>query len=125
MNYNKKTKKAIKESYRNYLHRFDNTEEFFYSLSGGTKIKLTNTWKHALVGLIIGIICAIFIMLFDVEELIWFLAWSFTLATIIWENNQRLNSKRKWNWIDAIFDFIAGNGAFYLVYFAILKVFYI
>jgi hypothetical protein len=47
------------------------------------------------------------------------------LATIIWENNQRLNSKRKWNWIDAIFDFIAGNGAFYLVYIAILKVFYI
>lgn len=124
MNYNKKTKKAIKESYKSYLHSFDNTEEFFYNISGGTKMKLTNTWKHALVGLIIGIICAVFIILFDVEELIWFLAWSFTWATIIWENNQRKKTK-KWNWIDAIFDFIAGNGAFYLVYFAILKVFYI
>jgi len=107
------------------LYNYDNIKEFLYRLSGGTKMKLTNTWKHALIGLIVGILCAIFIIIFDLEELVWFLAGAFTLFTAIWENDQRLNSKKEWNWLDSLIDFIAGNGAFYLVYFAILKVMYI
>ena len=55
-------------------------------------MKLTNTWKHLVVGALVGLIIGFIIKLFAVFELQWFCAFAFTLITIVWENNQRLRT---------------------------------
>jgi len=81
------------------------------------KQKLTNTWKHAIVGAIIAIIGSLIIYIFKIKELTWFLALAFTLTTIIWEINQ-WNPKR---WLDTLIDILAGNTCFYLIYILLLN----
>ena len=95
-------------------------------------MKLTNTWKHLVVGALVGLIIGFIIKLFAVFELQWFCAFAFTLITIVWENNQRLRTmgerienesvseKKKWNWFDSLIDLLVSNAAFYLVYLTIL-----
>ena len=80
------------------------------------KQRLTNTWKHALVGAIVGIILGLIVLVLNAETFIGFLAIVFTFYTINWEMCQ-------WNgyrWLDSIVDFLAGNAGFYIVYLLLL-----
>jgi mannose/fructose/N-acetylgalactosamine-specific phosphotransferase system component IIC len=88
------------------------------------KQRLSNTWLHLAVGIGTAVVFAIIISVFKVKELMWFLAFTFTLITVIWEVNQWDNKKscKDNRWLDSIVDFLAGNAGFYVVYLLILHV---
>ena len=75
------------------------------------KIKLTNTWKHAAVGIVAGLLFhATVWLLLKIDptaqlNLGWFAVIAFSFGAITFEARQ--NSK---NWIDTAADLIAGIG---------------
>jgi len=86
------------------------------------KIKLTNTWKHAGVGAIVGLVGLI---VMNTASLIAFTVLAVGLIFAIWEVNQlkRYISTHNWisgyNLIDSIVDFLAGficfNATFWFI----------
>jgi len=82
-------------------------------------MKLTNTWKHALVGAVFGLLWFLICRIPGMRQLECFGMIAFFLFTVAWENAQRLRSKQ-WNWIDSVVDVIAGNAAFHAVYWLLV-----
>lgn len=74
-------------------------------------MKLTNTWKHALVGLVSGLVLTLITWLLQMvltgSYAIFFIM-AFALVTVVWEVNQ------KGRLLDSIVDIIAGNAMFIL-----------
>jgi len=83
-------------------------------------MKLKNTWKHLLVGGLVGLFFGIIVNVFNLQSLQWFIAIAFFFATIAWEQAQKARAVI-WNWLDAIVDVLAGNVAFLIIYFCIIK----
>ena len=83
-------------------------------------MKLTNTWKHALVGAGFGLLWFLICLIPGMRQLEVFGLISFFFITIAWEQAQRLRSK-KWNWLDSAVDIVAGNAGFFLGYNVLLK----
>lgn len=86
-------------------------------------MKLSNTWKHILMALIIAFISGlVFIRLPNLA-----LFWAVAVGMIFlgWEQAQYQRAKkqgwswRTYNWADAIVDFFAGYGTFSLVFWLI------
>jgi len=83
------------------------------------KIRLTNTWKHAAVGIAVGAIVSLSQMLIHwidsdaIFELGWFSVCVFVILAIAWESSQ--GWKR---WLDSAIDLIAGIGSFLLALWA-------
>ena len=83
-------------------------------------MKLKNTWKHLLVGGLVGLFFGIIVNVFNLQSLQWFVAIAFFFATIAWEQAQKARAII-WNWVDSIVDVIAGNVAFLVIYLCIIK----
>ena len=83
-------------------------------------MKLKNTWKHLLVGGLVGLFFGIIVNIFRLQSLQWFIAIAFFFATIAWEQAQKARAVI-WNWLDAIVDVLAGNVAFLVIYLCIIK----
>jgi hypothetical protein len=83
-------------------------------------MKLKNTWKHLLVGGLVGLFFGIIVNVFNLQSLQWFIAIAFFFATLAWEQAQKARAVI-WNWLDAIVDVLAGNAAFLIIYFCIIK----
>lgn len=74
-------------------------------------MKLTNTWKHALVGLVAGLVLTLITWLLQMVltgSYAVFFIMAFALVTVVWEFNQ------KGRLLDSIVDIIAGNAMFIL-----------
>ena len=83
-------------------------------------MKLKNTWKHLLVGGLVGLFFGIIINVFNLQALQWFIAIAFFFATLAWEQAQKARAVI-WNWMDSIVDVLAGNAAFLVIYLCIIK----
>ncbi len=83
-------------------------------------MKLKNTWKHLLVGGLVGLFFGIIINVFNLQALQWFIFIAFFFATLAWEQAQKARAVI-WNWLDAIVDILAGNVAFLVIYLCIIK----
>ncbi len=83
-------------------------------------MKLKNTWKHLLVGGLVGLFFGIIVNVFNLQSLQWFIAIAFFFATIAWEQAQKARAII-WNWVDSIVDVIAGNVAFLVIYLCVIK----
>jgi hypothetical protein len=83
-------------------------------------MKLKNTWKHLLVGGLVGLFFGITVNVFHLQSLQWFIAIAFFFITLAWEQAQKARAII-WNWVDSIVDVIAGNAAFLIIYFCIIK----
>jgi len=83
-------------------------------------MKLTNTWKHLLVGGLVGLFFGIIVNVFHLQSLQWFIAIAFFFATIAWEQAQKARAVI-WNWLDSIVDVLAGNVAFLVIYLCVIK----
>ena len=84
------------------------------------KMKLKNTWKHLLVGGLVGLFFGIIVNIFRLQSLQWFIAIAFFFATLAWEQAQKARAVI-WDWADSIVDVIAGNVAFLVIYLCIIK----
>ena len=83
-------------------------------------MKLKNTWKHLLVGGLVGLFFGIIVNVFNLQSLQWFIAIAFFFATLAWEQAQKARAVI-WNWLDSIVDVLAGNAAFLVIYLCIIK----
>lgn len=83
-------------------------------------MRLTNTWKHLLVGGLEGLFFGIIINVFNLQALQWFIFIAFFFATLAWEQAQKARAVI-WNWADSIVDVISGNAAFLIIYLCIIK----
>ena len=83
-------------------------------------MKLKNTWKHLLVGGLVGLFFGIIVNIFRLQSLQWFIAIAFFFATLAWEQAQKARAVI-WDWADSIVDVIAGNVAFLVIYLCIIK----
>ena len=83
-------------------------------------MRLRNTWKHLLVGGLVGLFFGIIVNIFRLQSLQWFIAIAFFFATLAWEQAQKARAVI-WNWLDAIVDVLAGNVAFLVIYLCIIK----
>ncbi len=83
-------------------------------------MKLKNTWKHLLVGGLVGLFFGIIVNVFNLQSLQWFIAIAFFFATLAWEQAQKARAVI-WNWMDSIVDVLAGNAAFLVIYLCIIK----
>jgi len=83
-------------------------------------MKLKNTWKHLLVGGLVGLFFGIIVNIFRLQSLQWFIAIAFFFATLAWEQAQKARAVI-WNWMDSIVDVLAGNAAFLVIYLCIIK----
>lgn len=91
-------------------------------------MKLTNTWKHAAIGLIVGLIVSIIRLLILLIpntsfEIGWFMVFGFALGCFFWEYWQYVAyGSKRYYWqmrgLDTIADFIGGNAAFMLTLWA-------
>ena len=93
-------------------------------------MKLTNTWKHALVGAVFGLLWFLICLIPGMWQLEIFGMFVFLLGTIAWENTQIRNRRKyckennrifTWNWLDSLVDIIAGNAGFFLGYNVMLR----
>lgn len=82
--------------------------------------KLTNTWKHAAVGAIVGLLWFLICLIPGMWQLEVFGIIAFFLVTIAFENAQRLRAIY-WNWLDSLVDIIAGNAGFHIIFW-LLKI---
>ena len=78
-------------------------------------MKLTNTWKHALVGAVFGLLWFLICLIPGMWQLEIFGMFAFFFVTVAWENTQRLRTKQ-WNWLDSFMDVVAGNAGFHATY---------
>ena len=83
-------------------------------------MRLRNTWKHLLVGGLVGLFFGIIVNIFRLQSLQWFIAIAFFFATLAWEQAQKARAVI-WNWMDSIVDVLAGNAAFLVIYLCIIK----
>jgi len=83
-------------------------------------VRLRNTWKHLLVGGLVGLFFGIIVNIFRLQSLQWFIAIAFFFATLAWEQAQKARAVI-WNWLDAIVDILAGNVAFLVIYLCVIK----
>ena len=83
-------------------------------------MRLRNTWKHLLVGGLVGLFFGIIVNIFRLQSLQWFIAIAFFFATLAWEQAQKARAVI-WNWLDSIVDVLAGNAAFLVIYLCIIK----
>jgi len=83
-------------------------------------MKLKNTWKHLLVGGLVGLFFGIIVNVFNLQSLQWFIAIAFFFATLAWEQAQKARAVI-WNWLDAIVDVLAGNAGFLVIYLCVIK----
>ena len=83
-------------------------------------MRLRNTWKHLLVGGLVGLFFGIIVNIFRLQSLQWFIAIAFFFATLAWEQAQKARAVI-WNWLDAIVDILAGNVAFLVIYLCVIK----
>jgi len=83
-------------------------------------MKLKNTWKHLLVGGLVGLFFGIIVNIFRLQSLQWFIAIAFFFATLAWEQAQKARAVI-WNWLDSIIDVLAGNVAFLVIYLCVIK----
>jgi len=83
-------------------------------------MKLKNTWKHLLVGGLVGLFFGIIVNVFNLQSLQWFIAIAFFFATLAWEQAQKARAVI-WNWMDSIVDVLAGNAAFLVIYLCVIK----
>jgi uncharacterized membrane protein len=77
--------------------------------------RLTNTWIHALIGLLAGAVVHFFIRIFGVyDSLAVFSMISFGLITVVWEYNQYDGSSDylKRRWLDTAVDLLSANVLF-------------
>jgi hypothetical protein len=81
---------------------------------------LTNTWKHLLVGGLVGLFFGIIVNVFNLQSLQWFIAIAFFFATLAWEQAQKARAVI-WNLADSIVDLLAGNAAFLVIYLCVIK----
>ena len=81
---------------------------------------ITNTWKHLLIGTIVGILWFLICLIPGMRQLEIFGLISFFFITIAWEQAQRLRAK-KWNWLDSFVDILAGNAGFLVIYLCVIK----
>lgn len=82
-------------------------------------MKLTNTWKHAAIGALCGLLWFLMCLIPGMGQMECFGMIAFFLLTVAWENAQRLRAKR-WDWIDSAVDVIAGNAGFHIVYWLLV-----
>jgi len=85
-------------------------------------MKLKNTWKHLLVGGLVGLFFGIIVNIFRLQSLQWFIAIAFFFATIAWEQAQKARAVI-WNWLDSFVDILAGNAGFIIGYNVLLRLF--
>jgi len=83
-----------------------------------SKIRLTNTWKHAGIALLVGLITIGIHKLIHIDpnaifEMGWFVLIGFSMAAIAWESAQKNP-----NWKDTAADLIAGIGTLLLALWA-------
>ena len=83
-------------------------------------MKLKNTWKHLLVGGLVGLFFGIIVNVFNLQSLQWFIAIAFFFATLAWEQAQKARAVI-WNWLDSFVDILAGNTGFFLGYNVLLR----
>jgi len=83
-------------------------------------MKLKNTWKHLLVGGLVGLFFGIIVNVFNLQSLQWFIAIAFFFVTLAWEQAQKARAVI-WNWMDSIVDVLAGNAAFLVIYLCVIK----
>ena len=85
-------------------------------------MKLKNTWKHLLVGGLVGLFFGIIINVFNLQALQWFIFIAFFFATLAWEQAQKARAVI-WNWLDSFVDILAGNAGFIVGYNVLLRLF--
>lgn len=78
-------------------------------------MKLTNTFKHFTYGCGIALVAGIVIGALKLFDLAIFVALAFMMVTLAWEKNQSSD-----NWIDTVFDILAGNAGFNIVFWIIM-----
>ena len=83
-------------------------------------MKLKNTWKHLLVGGLVGLFFGIIVNVFNLQSLLWFIAIAFFFVTLAWEQAQKARAVI-WNLADSIVDLLAGNVAFLVIYLCVIK----
>ena len=83
-------------------------------------MKLKNTWKHLLVGGLVGLFFGILVNVFHLQSLQWFIAIAFFFVTLAWEQAQKARAVI-WNLADSIVDLLAGNVAFLVIYLCVIK----
>ncbi len=83
-------------------------------------MKLKNTWKHLLVGGLVGLFFGIIVNVFNLQSLQWFIAIAFFFVTLAWEQAQKARAVI-WNLADSIVDLLAGNVAFLVIYLCVIK----
>ena len=83
-------------------------------------MKLTNTWKHLIFGIIAGLLWFLICLIPGMRQLEIFGLISFFFITVAWEQAQRLRAK-KWNWLDSLVDILAGNAGFFLGHNVMLR----
>lgn len=92
-------------------------------------MKLTNTWKHAIVGAGIGLLWFMMCLIPGMWQLEVFGMIAFFLLTVGWENAQIQRHKNycrennrifTWNWLDSAVDIVAANAAFHAVYWLLV-----
>ena len=83
-------------------------------------MKLKNTWKHLLVGGLVGLFFGIIVNVFNLQSLQWFIAIAFFFVTLAWEQAQKARAVI-WNLADSIVDVLAGNAGFLVIYLCVIK----
>jgi len=83
-------------------------------------VRLRNTWKHLLVGGLVGLFFGILVNVFHLQSLQWFIAIAFFFVTLAWEQAQKARAVI-WNLADSIVDLLAGNVAFLVIYLCVIK----
>lgn len=83
-------------------------------------MRLRNTWKHLLVGGLVGLFFGILVNVFHLQSLQWFIAIAFFFVTLAWEQAQKARAVI-WNLADSIVDLLAGNVAFLVIYLCVIK----
>ena len=89
----------------------------------------TNTWKHFVLMLLLGILAWAFAFLGKAQGLGWFPNIAAVIVTIYVEYRQWLLSKKpfmvllKERWLDSLVDIVAGNAGFFLGYNVLLRLF--
>ena len=83
-------------------------------------VRLRNTWKHLLVGGLVGLFFGILVNVFHLQSLQWFIAIAFFFVTLAWEQAQKARAVI-WNLADSIVDLLAGNAGFLVIYLCVIK----
>ncbi|MCB5261900.1 MAG: hypothetical protein LHW53_04090 [Candidatus Cloacimonetes bacterium] len=84
-------------------------------------MKLTNTWKHALVGAVFGLLWFLICQIPGMHQLAVFGMFAFFFGTMAWEQAQKMRA-RHWNWLDSLADVVCGNAGFHAAYWLLVLI---